>query len=317
MTVDLHSDKVCQQEELIIDTTVQESNIHFPTDTSLHVDCIHKLWKLGDRHGIKWRRRYTRSIPKLLSVLRTRSNKLTKQRKKSRSRIKTIAGRLLRDFERNACAWVRKAYRNDLDIIKRILQQIRHDKNKVYSLHDPGVLCIAKGKAHKRYEFGRKASIGILRESCVIVSAVSFEENLYDGDTLEQTLKQTESLTGKVFKSALVDKGYRGRPKVGQTQILIPCKPHKDISYYHRRKQRKRYARRSAIEPVIGHLKSDYRMARCFLKGALGSGINLGLAAAAWNLKKWINELIFAVIFWSDYTRDHKKYPRYIKLYPV
>ena len=74
----------------------------------------------------------------------------------------------------------------------------------------------------------------------------------------------------------------------------------KSLSYYHQRKQRKRYGRRAAIEPVIGHLKSDHRMARCFLKGANDAGLNLGLAAAAWNIKKWINELLFALILWLE-----------------
>jgi IS5 family transposase len=95
----------------------------------------------------------------------------------------------------------------------------------------------------------------------------------------------------------LVDKGYRGRKNVAGTDVVIPGKISKKLSYYYQKKQRKRNARRAAIEPVIGHLKSDYRMARCFLKGSQGAGLNLSLAAAFWNLKKWLNELLFAFIF--------------------
>ena len=163
-------------------------------------------------------------------------------------------------------------------------------------MHDPDVLCIAKGKAHKKYEFGRKASVTMLRDGGVIVSAVSFKENLYDGDTLEPALEQASQMTGKTFSSVLVDKGYRGRKNVSGTEVVIPGKIGKKLGYYQRSKQRKRNGRRAAIEPVIGHLKNDYRMARCFLKGAEGAGLNLGLAAAAWNLKKWINELLFAFV---------------------
>ena len=139
----------------------------------------------------------------------------------------------------------------------------------------------------------------MLRDSGVIVSAVSFKSNLYDGDNLEPALEQVSEMTGKTFESVLVDKGYRGVKTVAGVEVEIPGKLSKKLSYYHQQKRRKRTARGAAIEPVIGHLKSDYRMARCFLKGAQGAGLNLGLAAAAWNLKKWINELLF--VFIVDY----------------
>lgn len=295
-TLDLHRDKIDREDELVADTTVQEANIAFPTDTRLRVDCIEELWRMGDEAGIKWRRRYTRTVPKLLRVLRTRSNRLAKDRAKAKRKLKTIAGRLLRDFRRKAGSVWALLCDAKLKLVERVLQQKRHDKNKVYSLHDPEVLCIAKGKAHKKYEFGRKASIAMLRDSGVIVSAVSFNDNIYDGDTLEDTLSLAQVHTGKRFKSALVDLGYRGRTKVGGTKIELPGKPRKTDSPYHKKKRRKRFARRAAIEPVIGHLKSDFRMARCFLKGAKGAAINLTLAAAAWNLKIWINELLWHLI---------------------
>ncbi|WPJ95134.1 IS5 family transposase [Coraliomargarita algicola] len=302
MTVELHADKVANKEELVADTTVQEANIKFPTDTRLHADCIEKLWRMGEAEEVSWRRSYVRTVPTLLARLRTRSNRLVKERRKCRRKIKTIAGRLLRDFKRNVGSCGELLYAEELALIKRVLRQKRHDKNKVYSRHDPQVLCIAKGKAHKKYEFGRKASVTMLRDSGVIVSAVSFKENLYDGDTLEPALEQASSMTGKTFESVLVDKGYRGRKNVSGTEVVIPEKISKKLSAYHRRKQRKRNGRRAVIEPVIGHLKSDYRMARCFLKGALGAELNLGLAAAAWNLKKWINELLLALILWREHN---------------
>jgi len=258
---------------------------------------------MGQAEEVCWRRSYVRTVPALLARLRTRSNRLVKERKKCRRKLKTITGRLLREFKRSVRSSGELLYAEELELIERVLRQKRYDKNKVYSLHDPDVLCIAKGKAHKKYEFGRKASVAMLRDSSVIVSAVSFEENLYDGDTLEPALKQASEMTGKTFQSALVDKGYKGRKNVAGTAVVIPGKISKKLSYYQQRKQRKRNARRAAIEPVIGHLKSDYRMARCFLKGAQGAGLNLGLAAAAWNLKKWINDLLLALILWVERSR--------------
>ena len=197
MTVELHAQKVASEPELVADTTVQEANVKFPTDTRLHMDCIEKLWRMGDQESLKWRRLYTFTVPKLLARLRTRSNRLVKERRKCRRKLKTIAGRLLRDFRRQVGLGGELLYGESLALVERVLAQKRHDKNKVYSLHDPKVLCIAKGKAHKKYEFGRKASVVMLRDSCVIVSAVSFKDDLYDGDTLAPALEQAERWQGK------------------------------------------------------------------------------------------------------------------------
>ena len=309
LSLSVHSDKVESENELVADTTVQESVIAFPTDTRLHVDCIEALWRMAEAAGVSWRRRYTRTVPKLLRVLRTRSNRLVKDRRKARNKLKTIAGRLLGDFKRRCSEAWRLIHAEKISLIKRVLSQKKHDKNKVYSLHDPSVLCIAKGKVHKKYEFGRKASLAMLRDSGVIVSAVSFADNLYDGDTLEDTLALAQVHTGKTFKSVLVDRGYRGQKRVGQTDVLLPGKVRKSDSYYQRKKQRKRYARRAAIEPVIGHLKFDHRLIRCFLKGAVGSAINLILASAAWNLKLWLNVLFCALIQWLTHTSHGRAKP--------
>lgn len=314
ITIELHSEKVAKEEELVADTTVQEANVKFPTDTRLHVDCIEKLWRMGEAEGISWRRSYVRTVPQKLAILRTRSNRIAKKRRKCRRNIKTIAGRLLREFRRSVGLAGELQYGEELYLIERVLRQKRHSKNKVYSLHDPQVLCIAKGKAHKKYEFGRKASVTMLRDSGVIVSAVSFKQNLYDGDTLEPALEQVGTMTGKTFGSVLVDKGYKGRKKIGETSVVIPGKISKRLSAHHRRKQRKRNGRRAAIEPVIGHLKSDYRMARCFLKGAIGAELNLTLAAAAWNLKKWINELLFVLILWAEQNFRSRDLDRQTKI---
>jgi len=213
---------------------------------------------------------------------------LVKERAKAKKKLKTLAGRLIREFERKASKTWKLLHREELDLYKGVLRQERYGKNKVYSLHDPTVKCIGKGKAHVEYEFGRKASVVMLRDSGVIVGASSFEENLYDGDTLDDSLWSMRRLTGKFPRSCLVDRGYRGRTEVLGVKIDVIGKVSKKLTPYAQKKERKRQARRAAIEPLIGHLKSDYRMARCFLKGAVGSSINLLLAAAAWNLRKWI-----------------------------
>lgn len=294
-TVELHREKVEKETELVVDTTVQEANVTYPTDTKLRRRMIEHLWKMGEEAAVAWDHSYKFTVPKVLSVLKTRSNSMQRARRKAEKKLKTLAGRLLREFERKASGGWLAIYRERLEVFRQVLRQGPHDAgaSKIYSLHDPSVLCIGKGKAHKKWEFGRKASVAMTRDSGVIVSAVSFETNLYDGDTLDLALIHAKDAGGDHFETALVDRGYRGRSEVSGIAILPPHKRKKTGSYYSQQKERKRFARRSAIEPVIGHLKNDFRMARCFLKGARGASQNLMLAAAAWNLKKWINESSF------------------------
>lgn len=163
---------------------------------------------------------------------------------------------------------------------------------KVYSLHEPDVLCIGKGKEHKKYEFGRKASIAVTKTTGVIVGAMSFNKNIFDGHTLPDVLEQVWQTTEVCPEVAICDRGYRGRKKVGDTSILTPGRPKKSDTPYQRRKARQRFRRRAGIEPVIGHLKHDHRMARNFLKGTLGDSINLFMACAAFNFRKWVRAVI-------------------------
>jgi len=294
MSVKLHEGSVEKEDEVVADTTVQEANVTYPTDIKLRRKIIENLWKMGDEAGVQWNRSYVRTVPKLLATLRTRSNRMMRPRRKAEKRLKTLAGRLIREFRRKASSGWNLIYEKDLALFEQVLGQARTDKGKIYSLHDPTVQCIAKGKAHKKYEFGRKASVVMLAQSGVIVGAQSHEENLYDGDTLDSALLQVKKITGKWPRKCLADLGYRGRPEVADTKIELPKSLPKTLTPYQRAKERRRRARRSAIEPVIGHLKSDYRMARCFLRGSLGASQNVMLAATAWNLRKWV---LFVLIY--------------------
>jgi IS5 family transposase len=147
------------------------------------------------------------------------------------------------------------------------LTQKSKDKNKIYSLHEPQTLCLSKGKVHKKYEFGSKASIAITKNSGLIVAARSFSENIYDGHTLPDTLCQIKAVTGQTPSLAIGDRGYRGKKQIEETKILIPGKNPASLSDYAKRQKRLRLKRRSAIEAMIGHLKADFRLARCFLTG--------------------------------------------------
>jgi IS5 family transposase len=163
------------------------------------------------------------------------------------------------------------------------LLQKRGDSNKIYSLHEPDVRCYTKGKAHKKFEFGSKVSVVVCQKTGIIMGALNFSQNLHDSKTIPQVLDQYERLTGSEAKEAFVDRGYRGMSSYKNTKIQIP-KPDKNISTTKKRKHSG-----AAIEPIIGHLKFNYRMGRNYLKGILGDALNAMLAAAAMNFQRAMN----------------------------
>ena len=235
------------------------------------------------------RQSYCRTVKKLLRDLRFMHH--PKNRKKARAaskKLKTIAGRLLRELYRKLTLDKIKNYAAQLELFDKMLKQQKSDSDKIYSLHEPGVYCVSKGKAHKKYELGAKASIVLTKNSGIIIGACSHSKNLYNGHTLPEVIEQTTSLVGKAPKVTICDRGYRGTSKVRKTEIVIPKPPGKRASEYQKRQARERFRRRAGIEPAIGHLKTDYRLARNFLKGILGDEINLMMAAAAFNFNKLI-----------------------------
>lgn len=295
-----------------VDTTVQEKNITFPTDAKLHRRIIKKCQAIAKREQLPVRQTYVRTLKKLGLDQRFRNHPKNKGKaKKADKKIKTIAGRLVRELERNLPP--ASIYQNTIELFKRVLHQKREDKNKIYSLHEPDVQCISKGKEHKRYEFGNKVSITYTQNTGVIVGAKSFR-NEYDGHTLQPALQQVQQLSGKAPQTATADRGYRGQSRVGDTLIQIP-KPfsNKNTTTYQQRKLRNAFKKRAAIEAVIGHLKSDHRLSRNFYWKIFGDNINVMLSAAAFNFKrmmnKWKNDpLIFLFHFFQLFLFPVKNY---------
>lgn len=204
----------------------------------------------------------------------------------------------MRDLDRKLSTTARVYYSELFEIFERVLTQERHTPNKIYSIHEPEVYCIGKGKEHKKYEFGAKASVAVTKNSGIIVGAVSHPQNIHDSKTLVDVISQSSELRGQCPTVAICDRGYRGKSKVGETKILIPKPSGKRATPYQKQKARKRFRKRAGIEPIIGHLKSDYRLIRNYLRGSVGDSINLMLAAAAFNFKKWMRKVqyFFAII---------------------
>ncbi|VAW63289.1 Transposase, IS4 family [hydrothermal vent metagenome] len=288
VSINLHGKKALEK-EVFVDTTVQEKNITFPTDSKLHKKISEKSIKIAKDAGIKLRRTYKRTLTSLLQSQHNRSH--PKRAKKARSaarRLKTIAGSLVRELRRKLPAEKLLKHKKELEIFEAVLAQTRKSKNKIYSLHETEVCCISKGKEHKKYEFGQKVSIAKTRKNGIIVGALLCENNPYDGHTLHEVFKQIQRLTGKNPQICSADRGYRGVTSIGEIQIKIPKPPKKKATQYEKYKERKRFRERAGIEPVISHLKHGFRAKRNFLKGLHGDSFNIIMAAAAYNLKKWL-----------------------------
>jgi IS5 family transposase len=291
ISINLFERKEIEEKAVLIDTTVQEKNITYPTDTKLHKKIIEKCRLIAEIEGIVLRQSYKRILKQLMIDQRFRSHPRRKKKAYASARkIKTIAGRIVRDLERKLTEEQYEGYSKEFLIFNKILLQKTHSSNKIYSIHEPHVQCIAKGKESKKYEYGNKTSLVKTIKSGIILGALAIRKNTYDGNTLEPQLKQVERLTGKLPRYAIVDRGYRGRKKIMETEIIIPKKIAKHKKY-ERQKLRKWFRARAGIEPIIGHVKHDHRMLVNYLSGTEGDVINTLLAATGFNMMKMLRRL--------------------------
>ena len=297
MSVGLHG-KSSEEKDVIVDTTVHENNITYPTDGKLAIKIINHLIKIAKKEDIKLRRTYLKEIKQHRISLRFfRHPKKRKRAKGAVKRLRTIAKTILRDIDRKLedNMGLHKKYAEDFYLYIRVLLQEKNSKNKIYSLHETHAYAINKGKDHKGYEYGTKASIVTTKDSGIIVGVAAHEKNEHDSNTLEAALTSANTNREKPIKEAICDRGYRGKKEVLGTTICIPDTPLKKDTKYQKSVKRKKFRRRASIEPIIGHMKFDHRMQRNYLKGFVGDKINLLLAASAFNLKKWMNIYFYAL----------------------
>ena len=272
-----------------IDSTVQEKNVTFPTDSKLLNKIINYCHKVAKAEGIKVRQSYAREIKGLKLAQRFRGKSHSKKKvAKADRRMRTIAGRLVRELLRVLPS--ESKYREHFELCLSFVNGELLDGHKIYSLHEPDVLCICKGKEHKKYEFGNKVSIVRLWNG-IIIGAMAFR-NEYDGHTIDRAKEQALRLYGRTIRILAGDRGYRGQKMSGDTKIMIPDVPKASDSAYMKARKHKLFRKRAGIEPVIGHCKSDHRLGRNFYKGLFGDSINVMLAAAAYNLKRAMRLLL-------------------------
>ena len=307
MAVKSEAVKVKDLKKVIVDTTVMPKNIEFPTDSKLYDKARERMVKLAAKNGIALRQNYNLFAKTLLRKISGYLH--AKQMKRARKAIKhlrTIVGRVVRDVERKISNSAQKNFSPEnsrnaknlseiftpiLDQAKRLLAQERGDKNKLYSLHEPDVACISKGKAHKRYEFGCKVSITTTHKQGLVISSQALPKNPYDGHTLKPALESSERITGVEIESAFVDRGYKGHGVESD-----PLRNHAKIFISGQRRGitkslKKQLKRRSAIEPMIGHMKQEGKLGLCRLKGIVGDQINALLTGVGHNLRLILNHI--------------------------
>lgn len=300
-------------EAVTVDTTVQEKAIRFPTDAQLLYTALMQLGIQARKYGLKLRQSYVRVGKRaLIKVGRYGHAKQYKRRNREIRFLKRRLGRVIRNIERliKGNKGLEAQFAELLTRARIIHDQALNRKAspKVYSWHASEVECIGKGKAKAPYEFGCKATItttnGCSAGGMFVLHADALHGNPYDGHTLGNVLTETADLTGVVPKRAYVDKGYRGHK---QNQTHFDPETRQDIRAPWRvfmagRKALKPHLkaelkRRPAIEPVIGHLKSDHRMGRNHLKGKTGDRFNVKMAAIGFNFRR--------VLAWlKDFLRD-------------
>ena len=264
-------------EAVIVDTTVMEKAIAHPTDARLYEKARQRLVTLAQEAGLSLRQSYARLAPRLSGQVGryAHARQFKRMRKALRQRIEV-----------------------EIALADRLLRQKTKDKRKLYALHEPEVDCISKGKARVRYEFGTKVSVTTTHREGFVVGMRSMPGNPYDGHTLREALEQVEILTDTRPKRAFVDRGYRGHGV--QTTAVYIAGQKRGMTPALRRDLR----RRSAIEPMIGHMKTDGRLSRCALKGTLGDALHAVLCGCGHNIRMILAHLraLWAKILAVFYT---------------
>jgi len=290
--------------QVIVDTTVQPKNVTFPTDAKLLNRAREKLVRLAQLHDVRLRQSYAR-VGKfaLIQHQRYAHAKQFNRAKRALKKLRTYLGRVIRDIARKieGRGVLEVKFAKLLALARRVRDQQPHQRGpKVYSLHAPEVECIGKGKAHKPYEFGVKVSVATTLSHAkggqFVTHAKALPGNPYDGHTLQTVIPDMETLVGNTIRRVIADKGYRGHnaPPDYKFRVFISGQK-RGVTPQIKRALR----RRSAVEPVIGHLKCEHRMGRNYLWFRQGDAANAVLAAAGYNFRRlirWLRLLVSQIL---------------------
>jgi IS5 family transposase len=276
-------------QRVVVDTTVQERAVAYPTDAKLYDDMRRKLVRMAKREGIELRQSYVRcGKQRLHAVGRSARGRHKAGIRKHTRKLRTYLGRVLRDIDRKLEKENRsEMWQQALALARKMFHQQRGDPDRIYSVHAPETQCIAKGKLRKPYEFGHKVGLVTTAKEQFVLGAVAFPKRPFDGHTLAACMEQVEKMMGQEIRGEIyVDKGYRGHTYEGPAQVFIAKIKRKQEPHL-----RRWYRKRNGIEAAISHMKNDGWLGRNYLKGWLGSRINAILSACGQNLRKLLRWL--------------------------
>jgi IS5 family transposase len=284
-----------------VDTTVQPKNVTFPTDAKLLHAAIRGLNRLARRHGVRLRQSYIRVAQRAAMMAGRYAHAKQFNRHRRQLRLLRIRlGRLIRDIRRKTAGHpIASAFETALARAVQIRSQQQRQRGwKLYSFHAPEVECIGKGKARTPWEFGVKVSIVATNARApggqFVLHAATLPGNPYDGHTLRAVIDETQRLTGREIERAYADKGYRGHDAPNPRRIFISGQKRGVFGVIKRELRR-----RAAIEPVIGHMKAEGHLDRCYLKGHAGDAANAVLSAVGYNFRRilaWLRILLRLIL---------------------
>jgi IS5 family transposase len=305
--------------EITIDSTTQEKNITYPTDSRLYNKARKAVVKLANNNNINLRQNYNLLAKKALFMRglyqRQRKNKLAKKQDR---KLQTYLRRVIADFERKANKEQLQESQAIINRARTILNQKINDKNKIYSWHEDNIICFSKGKMYKKYEFGSKATIAATNKSNFILSITTEGRNRHDSKILSESIIKTENNINQEIQKAFLDKGYRGNNYPNKEKLFICGQKKLSITPT----IKKKIKRRNAIEQINSVLKNYHRLNKSYLKGEIGDQINANMAGLGYNFKRILQQIakiLFVQIFYQEIQMEFQKLllkiRNYIKLF--
>ena len=284
--------KPSELSRVIVDTTVQPKDVMFPTDAKLLNRARERLVRLAGKHGVELRQSYARVgkyRPDQASALCPRQ--AVQARQPVAQEAPDLSGpchpRHRPQDRRRRLSW-RASSPSRSCWPAAVREQKQHQRGrKVYSLHAPEVECIGKGKAHRPYEFGVKVSrrhdAHRSKGGQFVTHVKALPGNPYDGHTLATVIPEMEALIGNTIDAHPRRQGLSRPQRAARLQVQGL---HRRPEAARHREIKRELRRRSAVEPVIGHLKAEHRMGRNYLAGTHGDAANAVLAAAGYNFRR-------------------------------
>ena len=269
-----------------VDSTAMETNVAYPTDAKLLNQSRERLVRLCKKHGIALRQSYVRVFKTMqLKVSRYAHAKQMKRLHRVLKTMRTDLGRLVRDISGKLDKKLMDSFHHELAMASRIIHQKKHDRNKLYSLHEPTTQCISKGKARQRYEFGVKVSVVTTHKGGIVLACDALKGNPYDGHTLQAALTHAQRHAMSTIEEVFVDRGYRGH-KIEQPSVFMSGQKRNGNPGL-----RKAIQYRNTIEAHIGHMKQSGKLRKTFLKGPIGHAIHATLCGVGHNLRLIFNAM--------------------------